>query len=189
MNIIDSAVQRAIDCGSQIYNRKTSCPDDKRDAELRYLFHLASIAPDGPAAELGVKGGGSFLCWSMARAGRGQLYAVDDWSSKTRDRFLSNIERYGVDATVITGCSWEAAESSLVNFAFLFVDANHREGIWQDVKAWPPKIIPGGLIVYHDYGVWKPTVEVKAAVDKWQAVSCWQLVGQVGSTIAFRRPL
>ena len=106
MTGITAAVQRAIDTGSQIYNRKRSCPDDKRDAELRFLYRLAHQAPNGAAAELGVKGGGSFLCWSAARAGRGQLYAVDDWSSKTRDRFMANIERYGIAVEVYTGKSW-----------------------------------------------------------------------------------
>jgi predicted O-methyltransferase YrrM len=189
MTDIETAVQRAIVAGSQIYNRKTNCPDDKRDAELRYLYQLAKQAPDGAAAELGVKGGGSFLCWSCARAGRGPLYAVDDWSTPSRDRFLSNIEHYDVAVEVYTGKSWEMAAEIAVSFAFVFIDANHREGIWKDIPAWTPKIVPGGIIAFHDYGVWKPTVDVKAAVDEWQSTAHWQLVGQVGSTIAFRRPL
>ncbi|RPI29786.1 MAG: class I SAM-dependent methyltransferase [Chloroflexota bacterium] len=187
MNLLETAIQRAIDTRSQIYNKKQNCPDNRRDAELRYLYHLAERAPDGAAAELGVRTGGSFLCWSMARAGRGLLYAVDDWSSKTRDVFLDNVRKYAVPVEVITAKSWEAAAVIETDFAFVFVDASHDIGIWRDIPAWTPKIMTGGIIAFHDYGVWKPTVKVKEAVDAWQAEAHWQHLGQVGSTIAFRR--
>ena len=108
-DLLVTAIQRAIDTRSQIYNRKSNCPDDRRDAELKYLYQLAEQAPDGAAVELGVRTGGSFLCWSMARDGRGPLYAVDDWSSKTRDLFFANVAKYGVTVETVTGKSWEAA--------------------------------------------------------------------------------
>ena len=168
-DLLATAIQRAIDTKSQIYNRKSNCPDDRRDAELKYLYLLAEQAPDGAAAELGVRTGGSFLCWSMARDGRGPLYAVDDWSSKTRDLFFANVAKYGVTVETVTGKSWDT-------------------GIWLDIPAWTPKIIPGGIVAYHDYGVWKPTVNVKRAVDQWQAVARWEEIGQIGSTRAYRRP-
>jgi hypothetical protein len=44
------------------------------------------------------------------------------------------------------------------------------------------------VIVFHDYGVWKPEVTVKAAVDAWQAQVRWHSMGMVGSAIAFMRP-
>ncbi len=49
---INEAVQRAIDTHSNLYNQKRSCPDNKRDAELRNLYELARIAPEGAAAEM-----------------------------------------------------------------------------------------------------------------------------------------
>ena len=187
-DLLTTAIQRAIDTRSQIYNRKSNCPDDKRDAELKYLYSLAEQAPDGAAAELGVRTGGSFLCWSMARDGRGPLYAVDDWSSKTRDLFFANVAKYGVAVETITGKSWEVAAQLETDFTFVFIDASHDTGIWLDIPAWTPKIIPDGIVAYHDYGVWKPTVHVKRAVDAWQETARWELIGQVGSTRAYRRP-
>jgi hypothetical protein len=49
-------------------------------------------------------------------------------------------------------------------------------------------VYKGGVIVFHDYGVWKPEVTVKAAVDAWQAQVRWHSMGMVGSAIAFMRP-
>jgi predicted O-methyltransferase YrrM len=185
---IDEAVKRAIDTKSQIYNLKQSCPDSQRDAELRNLYHLADIAPNGAAAEIGVRTGGSLLCWSCARVGRGPIYAIDDWSSKTEQVFLENIRRYELDVHLITAKSWEAAAIIEESFAFVFIDGNHSEGIWRDIPAWTPKIMPGGIVAFHDYDVWKPTVHVKAAVDQWRAQTHWAEIGKVGSTLAFRRP-
>lgn len=185
---VDVAIQRAIDAKSNIYNLKRNCPESQRDAELRNLYDLATFAPDGAAVEIGVKRGGSFLCWSMAREGRGNLYAVDDWSSKTEKPFRDNCALYDVDVTVLGMKSADAAPLITEPLAFVFVDGSHDIGIWDDVKVWPPKIVPGGIIAFHDYDVWKPTVKVKAAVDEWQASAKWEYIGQVRSTIAYRRP-
>lgn len=188
MNRIDEAVQRAIDTKSQIYNTKRSCPQDRRDEELRYLYHLAEISPDGSTAEIGVRSGGSLLCWSMARKGRGDVYAIDDWSSPGKDIFYENIDRYGAEIKVYSMKSIEAAKVIADSFAFVFIDANHDTGIFGDIEAWTPKIIVDGIIAYHDYGVWKPTVHVKLAVDNWYRETKWEQLPQLGSTIAFRRP-
>ena len=188
MIVIDEAVQRAIDTKSQIYNRKNNCPDDQRDAELRNLYNLALIAPAGAAVEIGVRTGGSFLCWACAREGRGNLYAVDDWSSKTEKLFYDNAKAYNIPVIIIGKKSAEAADDITEPLAFVFVDGSHDIGIWDDVQLWPEKVMPGGIIAFHDYGVWKPTVKVKPAVDQWQSRAKWYPIRQVGSTVAFMRP-
>jgi len=185
---IDESVQRAIDLGSNIYNKKSNCPDDRRDAELRFLYELAEMAPDGSALEAGVKRGGSLACWYGAREGRGTIYAVDDWSSKTEDAFLRNMEAYNIPVVVMSMNSWEAAGQIDEQMAFVFIDSDHALPVWNDVREWPPKMLPGGVLAFHDYGVWKPTVEVKRAVDDWQSRDPWECLGQEGSTIAFRKP-
>ena len=188
MTGIEEAVQRAIDAGSYIYNRKSTCPDNERDAELRNLYNLALMAPDGAASEIGVKCGGSFLCWSCARDGRGNLYAIDDWSTKTEFEFYENIKLYNIITFVYPVKSWEAAGMIGEEFAFVFIDGDHQAGIIEDIKVWPAKIMPGGIIAFHDYGVWKESVNVRRAVDKWNKKANWEKLPQVGSTVAFRRP-
>jgi predicted O-methyltransferase YrrM len=185
---IDEAVQRAIDAKTQLYNRKASCPDHLRDAELRNLYRLAEAAPDGAAAEIGVKRGGSLLCWLCAREGRGPVYAIDDWSSKTEQALRANVEHYNAQIEIVTGKSWEVAASLSVQFAFVFIDGDHGAGIWRDVPTWTSKVMPGGVIAFHDYGVRKITVQVKEAVDQWRSAVRWIALPQVGSTLAFKRP-
>lgn len=188
MDRIEEAIQRAIDTKSQLYNRKLSCPDDERDKELRFLYKLAEIAPDGAAAEIGVRSGGSLLCWCMARQGRGDLYAVDDWSSKQKEVFYTNLKRYNVDVDIYGMKSTQAAQMIPVEFAFVFIDADHGAPIFDDIREWTPKIMENGIIAFHDYGVWKPTVQVKRAVDEWHKGAGWLRIGLVGSTIAYRKP-
>jgi predicted O-methyltransferase YrrM len=186
MTNIDEAVKRAIDCNAMLYNRKSNCPDDKRDAELKWLYHLAEISPDGRSIELGVREGGSLLCWSMAREGRGAVYGVD---IKARPSLTENLEKYGLKAHLIISPSNTAAIKVKGKVAFCFIDADHSEdGVRADVAVWPDKVIPGGILAFHDYGVWKPSVKVKDVVDEWQAANGWELLGQVGSLIAFKKP-
>jgi len=50
--------------------------------------------------------------------------------------------------------------------AFVFIDANHLyEGISADIRAWRPKIKPGGILAGHDYRV-KAWPDVARAVDE-----------------------
>ena len=85
--------------------------------------------------------------------------------------------------------SWEAWSQVPDDLAFCFIDADHGEqGIPRDIQVWPQKMAPGGVLVFHDYGVWKPTVAVKRVVDEWQAEACWEFLGSCRSAYAFRRP-
>ena len=184
---IDEAVRRAVEAKSMLYNMKSWIPDDKRDQELRFLYGLATMAPDGIAVELGVHRGGSLLCWSCARVGRGPIIAVDNWESKTEAIFGENIARYNLDVQVITANSYDAPGLIEGQVSFLFDDAAHDEtGIPKDILTWPDKILPGGIIAFHDHGTRKGIVGM--VVDAWQSEARWELIGKVGSTIAFRRP-
>jgi len=72
----------------------------------------------------------------------------------------------------------------------VFVDGDHsREGVRGDIDTWLPRITPGGIIAFDDYGdnehdnvEWP---EVKIAIDELVAPSC-ELILQVDSLIAFR---
>ncbi len=59
-----------------------------------------------------------------------------------------------------------AAKFKDQSLSFVFIDANHLyAGINADIKAWMPKVKPGGLLGGHDYDValWP---DVKRAVDE-----------------------
>jgi len=186
MNKLEEGIKRAIASDAMLYNRKSSVTDDKRDAELRWIYHLAEIAPDGRAVECGVRNGGALVCWALAREGRGPIYAND---VKMRPALDENLKRYKLKVRKLQAPAAAAPAKIIGDVAFCFIDADHAEaGISADIAVWPDRMMPGGILAFHDYGVWKPDVAVKAVVDKWQAKARWELLGQVGSLIAFRKP-
>ena len=85
------------------------------------------------------------------------------------------------------GLSWEQAEN-LPDLAFCFIDADHaEEPFGKDLSAYVRKMLPGGIIAFHDYE--PDRFAVKPLVDEWWNVAQWECLGLVDSLIAFRRPL
>lgn len=182
------------------------------ESQIGYLYDLAAQAPDGPACEVGVWKGRSFVGWAQARQGRGPLVAVDWWyqdqaitevldqnggktpaqiGNERKTSFVTTLAALGLadNTRVIQSLSWDAPALLDAPLAFCFIDACHDEfAIAKDVAVWPKAILPGGILAYHDYGTWK-CPGIKRQVDKWQASANWEALGVVGSTIAFRRPL
>jgi len=151
------------------------------------------MAPSGPAVELGVYKGGSLSAWCGARRFGDPVYAVDTWAaphwSKVEAVFQAHMDAHALCVTVLKMNSWEAAAVIPGPIAFCFVDSAHDDtGAPYDVQAWPPCIMPGGIIVFHDYGVAKPTITVKANVDAWHKKAQWLALGVVGSAAAYMRP-
>lgn len=63
---------------------------------------------------------------------------------------------------------------------FVFVDANHTyEHVCADIKAWWPKVRPGGLLMGHDYGVYGDATGqwgVRRAVDEFVTATDRELI-------------
>jgi len=154
---------------------------------LGFLYDMAKIAPKGDACEVGVMCGSSLVTWAAARPGK--KYAVDNVD---RPDFRENLKYWGLRAEVLIGDSAEVAKK-MGDLAFCFIDADHTEaGIPRDIVAYTPKIVPGGIVVFHDYdedeGKKGKGYVVFETVNKWQKEAKWEKIGQVGITIAFRRP-
>ena len=162
--------------------------------ELCFLYALAAMAPRGVGIELGVYKGGSLSVWCGARHNDDPVYGVDTWEPPKWDSmeadYYAHIERHRLDVTTLKMQSWSAANYvDGGEVAFCFVDSTHNHtGFPADLKAWVPMIMPGGVIVFHDYGSWKPDIVVKELVDEWQTEAQWFYLGMVGSAIAFMRP-
>jgi len=158
--------------------------------QLYFLYDMALAAPDGPAVECGVYWGSSVAAWAAARHKRGPLYAIDDWSSKNEQIFRDTMERFDIDIKILTMNSWEAPAHIPEQVAFCFIDSDHSiRGIPRDILIWPDKMLPGGILIFHDYNVTKPNVAVKCIVDCWHVETKWKKMGRVSSAIAFRKPL
>lgn len=72
----------------------------------------------------------------------------------------------------------------------LFVDGDHRlVGVMADIRGWTPKVVPGGLAVFHDYSRPQPRWQVGPAVDAWLAEEGgdWEGMPSAGSLKAVRR--
>ena len=159
-----------------------------RREEAYLLYDLATQAPDGPSIEAGIRNGGSLLVWAHARVGRGPIYGVDYLDRKV---MRQNIKRSGLPIEVLIQNSWEAPGIIGEDFAFIFIDAGHTKNRFpRDLSAFLKALMPGGIIVFHDYWSYaKPGYVVGKYVDKWQKEGKWEQVGRVGSLIAFRRPV
>jgi predicted O-methyltransferase YrrM len=112
----------------------------------------------------------AFMAVEIANSGKKiDFYAVDTWrgsaehtgvvaknGGSVREIFDSNMERGGVGQIVkpVEAPSVEAAERFADgSLDFVFVDASHDfVNVFADVRAWYPKVKPGGVIAGHDIG-------------------------------------
>lgn len=119
--------------------------------------------------ELGSWMGASAI--GMARAVRrwgGTVTCVDTWAGELNDDGGSPVGKSplmihvcaremvqsGVSASIrlIPATTAEAAQCWNQPIDFLYVDADHsHDGVWADLTAWVPHVVPGGLIVGDDY--------------------------------------
>lgn len=186
MDVRDKAILAGQAANSMLWDRNRPW---SATIQLGFVYDLALAAPDGPAVECGVYHGGSVICWAQARVRRGRIIVNDNWASKCEARCRANLAKFNVNAEVITANSWEVPAILGVPIAFCFIDSDHGvAGIPNDIVVWPDAMMPGGILAFHDYGVWKSNVMVQRVVDKWQAKAKWINMGLVGSLIAFRKP-
>lgn len=162
--------------------------------ELAWLIQCAQRAPDGTGIEIGCYQGASLIALSLARQGRGEMIGIDDWSYRDvdhlKEKCAHHLEQAGVTAQLIDSKSTAAVALVPQSLAFCFIDGDHTAPvIYEDIDNWTPKIVPGGIVAFHDYGRRKDNCAVGAAVDSWQAQAHWIPLGLVKTTYAFMRPL
>jgi predicted O-methyltransferase YrrM len=155
--------------------------------ELAYLYDMAAIAPDGLAIEIGTFNGSAAMTWASARLGRGEIIVVD---TVARDDLRENIKHSGYPIEVKIADSTKMIPPEM---AFCFIDGDHtKTGIPHDIKIYPPRVAPGGVLVFHDFdpkeGPKGKGYVVYGEVKAWHKRNGWELLGQAGRLIAFRRP-
>lgn len=91
---------------------------------------------------------------------------------------LKRLEFAGERAEIREDLSVEAAKAVPDgSLDFVFIDGDHTyEAVCDDLRAWTPKLKPGGLLCGHDYGIPREIIDnelgVKRAVDEWAAKLC-----------------
>lgn len=160
--------------------------------ELGFLYDLAKQAPEGLAVEVGVADGASLVCWTAGRPTRLAFTYVDIEES---DALSYNLRAHDlIPAEGYVGDSFAVSALLPDRLAFCFIDADHtKKGISRDLKVYPQKLKPGGILVFHDYDSQedkrgKGYVVYKCVSSWWADNPEWKFLGAVGRVAAFRRP-
>lgn len=133
--------------------------------EIETIFELAESLPPNPViVNIGTGLGTSSLAFHEARSDA-TIFTIDIESC---EEAFDNWHGAGVRGRIIPimGESEEIGRRWAIPIIdLLFVDGDHSPpGIRIDVKIWEPHVVPGGLLVFHDYG--NPvTPYVKPTVD------------------------
>ena len=96
-------------------------------------------------------------------------------------------------AQIIVGDSGKVCRKFNEPVHMLFVDGDHSyEAVKADIHGWTPKVVPGGIVAFHDFKtepkVAKKHAGVKKAILEWEAEAHWLLLTPVGSLRAYKRP-
>ena len=160
-----------------------------REGGKRYNWLSNTITKRGYTigAEVGCAGGNT-TGRIMRRCENLHLYAVDlwgpvpdkegggtqykDWDFKhIRTKFNKAIESHVDRVTVLQGLSWEMADKvEDGSLDFVFIDADHEyESVVKDIKAWTPKLKPGGMLSGHDTHFEEVLKAIKELVPTFKA--------------------
>ncbi|KKM06937.1 hypothetical protein LCGC14_1738950 [marine sediment metagenome] len=105
---------------------------------------------------------------------------------KFRER-MTEYDKLGL-VTPLQGATLEVVKTFDKEIGLLFIDADHRyEAVSADFWAWSPKVVPFGIVAFHDYKGARPTSGVNRFVDTELVGHGWRIVHQVGSLCAVQR--
>ena len=155
---------------------------DERET-LKHYAELAQTESNRPLIiNIGVEYGASLHCF---RAGSllADIVGVDLDVSK-----LDGDPR----AELIAGDSTDKNTADQAGEAcdILFVDGGHAAGnVTDDIRLWSPKVIKGGIMLFHDYSPLDMHSGVVQAVDTWYSKNKknWEFIEQVDTIRVYLR--
>lgn len=131
--------------------------------------------------------------WCLRAGAPGAILYGVDWDYTTN----KVTDEDNLRAILITGDSTvvHAQFNKLIHL--LLIDGDHHyEVVRKDISGWTPKVVPSGIVIFHDY---EPSalnlrqfphlVGVKQAVDEWFAANSeeWTLLDAPDSLRVFRK--
>lgn len=132
--------------------------------ECRLLQRLAGTVTTGAIVEIGSYRGRSTVALACGANRNVPIYAIEphetfkgvlggEFGPQDRVAFCQNLLRAGVlDRVHLVNLTSEAAAKGLhVPIDLLWIDGDHREEVVRrDFDLWSPRVVPGGLIAFHD---------------------------------------
>ena len=152
----------------------------------------------GRAAEVGVFRG--LFSQHNLRVWSGEYYAIDAWAFRAAEGRTDNWDQAFQDANLahakrntrfagprvhlVQNRSTDAARAfPEAHFDWIYIDALHtRRAVLEDLRAWYPKLRPGGLLSGDDYGDVSDTPFLSAA--RWRQVYGMVAVGSRWGTVS-----
>lgn len=168
------------------------------DFEDIYLEAVATAQDGAVFVEVGCCLGRSTAFMAAAIRDTGKritFHAVDPWVWSPNDKpsygqFVANMRKAGVTAFVQAHRALSvptAADFDDASLDFVFIDAQHTyEEVSADIRAWLPKVRPGGVLAGHDFHAQFPGVlqavqeNLPQAAVQTRGSSFWYQLPQVG---------
>ncbi|MGH9471120.1 MAG: TylF/MycF/NovP-related O-methyltransferase [Terriglobales bacterium] len=177
---------------------------DRQRCYLLYCSALQSQAVPGATAEVGVYRGGTAFLLARARPGT-PMYLFDTFAGMPRVRPDLDLHRSGdfADTSLDAARRFVASETAVFRpgvfpssaaglegerFSLVHVDCDIYDSVRACCEWFYPRLAPGGLLVFDDYG-WPSCPGVRTAVDEFFATrpECPLPVGQ-GQALVVRLP-
>lgn len=169
------------------------------DAQGCALFRAAAATTGkGLIVEIGSwKGRSTAWLASGARLAGARVYAIDphtgsreDPKAATFEAFRTNLAHAGLEDFVdpLVTTSAEAARALPGPIELLFIDGDHSyDAVRQDAELWLPKLVEGGIVMFHDVG----TAGYTGPRRVFRRAVCWSSrfdrIERVGSMAIARR--
>ncbi|MEE9280528.1 MAG: class I SAM-dependent methyltransferase [Myxococcota bacterium] len=141
--------------GGRVQRTVPLSPRDWQPKRRRWHVLVDLVSEHCPPSDVLVAEVGTYSGYTAAHLLRycpqiKRLYAIDLTEPDPGFDLITHLER----AELILGDSAECAKRFAdTYFDLVFIDADHSEAaVLGDLKAWVPKVKPGGLITGHDYG-------------------------------------
>lgn len=91
--------------------------------------------------------------WQSVPTQKGDAANPQEWHEANFKRMEEQVLPHKLRVVILRGDSVEMARRVPPNsLRLVYIDADHSyEGVMRDSKAWLPKLVPGGVMAYHDY--------------------------------------
>ena len=113
--------------------------------------------------------------WQCVPTQRGDASNKQSWHQKNWEDAHQRVARFNHRVVFLRGDSVTMSQQVPgLSLRLVYVDGDHSyEGVLNDIHAWLPKLVPGGVMAFHDYE--NPNYGVKKAVELLAKVTGTQI--------------